>query len=98
MTFAEVLLSPIRQFGRTEDYDAAGVSLVDNSPEEIRDLAVEMMDRLDNNLHYLAEDERLQKRFKSLLEAKPMYATGARVGRDFLHKYAWLLPDEASQN
>lgn len=96
MTFAEVLLSPLRQFGRTEDFDAAGVSLVDNSPEEIGDLAVEMMDRLEGNLHYSVEDECLQKRFKSLLEAEPMYGTRACVGRDFLRKYAWLLPDEAS--
>ena len=98
LTFAEVLLSPLRGLYRTEDFEAAGVSLVDNSPEEIRDLAVEMMDRLDGNFHYSAEDERLQKRFKALLEAEPMYGTRAHVGRDFLRKYAWLLLDEASQD
>ncbi|MCK4598750.1 TIGR04372 family glycosyltransferase [Candidatus Bipolaricaulota bacterium] len=98
LTFAEVLKSPLRGLYRTKDFDADGVSLVDNRPEEIRDLAVEMMDRLDGNLHYSAEDERFQRRFKALLEAEPMYGTCARVGRDFLRKYAWLLPDEAAQD
>ena len=98
LTFSEVLLSPLRGLYRTEDFDAAGVSLVDNSPEEIRDLAVEMMDRLDGTPRYTEEDECLQKRFKSLLEADPMYGTRARLGRDFLRKYAWLLPDETPQN
>ena len=97
LTFAEVLLSPLRRLLRTEEFEAAGVTVVDNSPEEIRDVAVEMMDRLDGNVSYTPEDERLQKRFKSLLEAEPMYATNARVGRDFLRKYARLLPEETSQ-
>ena len=98
LTFAEVLLSPLRRLFRTEDFEASRVTVVDNSPEDIRDLAVEMMDRLDGKIRYTAEDERLQKRFKSLLEAEPMYATNARVGRDFLHKYAWLLPEETSEH
>ena len=91
LAFDEVLLSPLRAFGMTEEFDAAVVSLVDNSPEDIRDLAVEMMDRLNGAIHYTAEDENLQERFKTLLEAEPEFATGARVGREFLSRYRDLL-------
>ena len=98
LTFEEVLLSPLRGFYRTEDFEAAGVTVVDHSPEEIRDLVVEVMDRMDGKIDHTAEDARLQRAFKSLLEADPMYATNARVGRDFLRKYAWLLPNDTSQS
>ena len=97
LTFAEILLSPLRGLYRTEDFEAAGVTVVDNSPEDIRDMAVEMMDKLAGNVSYTEEDDDLQRRFKSLLEAEPMYATNARVGREFLRKYARLLPEDTSQ-
>ena len=93
LTFLEVLLSPLRNFSRTETFENQGISVLDNSPEEIRDLAVEIMERLDGKALYSAADEDLQIRFNSLLAADPIYATGARVGRDFLRTYAWLLPD-----
>jgi putative glycosyltransferase (TIGR04372 family) len=90
-TFEEVLLHPMRMFSRTEQFEAEGIRLVDNTPEEIADLTVEMLDRLDGNLSYTDQDETLQTRFNSLLAAEPVYATTARVGRDFLNKYSSLL-------
>ena len=94
LTFEEVLLSPLGRFTRTARFEAAGISLIDNSPEEIRDLSVEIMDRLDGSLRYSDQDDRLQERFKSLLEPESEYVTSARVGREFMRKYEWLLPDE----
>ena len=96
LTFAEVLRSPLRALGRTEGYEATGIRWVDNTPEEIRDLAVEMMDRLDGRFASSQEDERLQQVFHSLLAREPMYETTARGGRDFLRQYAHLLPREAT--
>ena len=92
LTFAESLLSPYRRFTSTEKLAKWGISVVDNTPEDIRDLACEMMNRLDGRLSYSAEDERMQTQFKMLLEADPRWSTSARVGRDFLRNYAWLLP------
>ena len=97
LTFAKVPTSPLRDLSRSESFAAAGVSLRDNSPEENSDLAVEIMDRLDGNIHYSDEDEHLQEKFKSLLEPEPEYVTSARVGRDFLRKYSRLIADEISQ-
>lgn len=93
-TFAEVMLSKMRMFGRTEMFTEADISWVDNSPEEIRDLVIEMMERIDGHTGCTPNDEDLQACFMTLLEHEPMYATNAKVGRDFLRKYAWLLPDQ----
>lgn len=93
LTFAEVLRSPLRRLGSTQDFTDRGVSWVDNSPEEIRDITVEMMDRLDGSPCYSEEDERLQGRFKTLVEADPGFGTNARMGRDMLRKYGWLLDE-----
>lgn len=93
LTFAEVLRSPLRALGRTEDYEAVGIRWVDNSPEEICELAVEMLDRLEGRLSYSATDEALQQRFQSLLRLEPAWGTTARVGREFLRRHAHLLDD-----
>ena len=55
-------------------------------------MVLEMMDRLNGNFKYTAEDECLQERFNKL----PPYNTNgilSRVGSAFLRKYVWLLPD-----
>lgn len=95
LSFKEVLNSPIGNFRYTPLYTEAGVQVIDNSPDDIRDLALEMLERTEGTLTYTAEDERLQERFKSLM--KPghySYKATSRVGRDFLRKYAMLLSDE----
>ena len=64
----------------------------ENSAEEIRDLAMELLDRLSGTRLYDVVDEQLQERFHNLI--KPgHYSFGAdsRVGRDFLRKYAHLI-------
>ena len=94
LTFAEVLRSPWRSLGRTADYEAAGIGWVDNHPEEIRELAVEMLDRLEGRLSSSADDETLQQRFQSLLQLKPAWGTTARVGREFLRRHEDLLEDQ----
>lgn len=47
----------------TSEYESAGISLIENTPEEIRDLAIEMVERLNSTWHSIEDDETLQKRF-----------------------------------
>jgi putative glycosyltransferase (TIGR04372 family) len=91
LTFPEMFRRPLRSFARTEEYEAAGIAWVNNTPEEIRELTVEMLDRLEGRLSYSPDDERLQQQFQSLVALEPLYRTTARVGRDFLQRYAALL-------
>jgi len=98
ITFEEVLGSPAGDFRHTDLFRQAGVSLIENSPEDVRDLALEMLDRIEGRVVYSEEDEVLQERFVSLM--KPghyTYGSAARIGRDFLQKYRELMPEECSQ-
>lgn len=94
LSFKEVFSSPIGNFMYDASYLEAGVRVVENSAEDIKDVAMEMMDRIEGKALYSDEDERLQERFKSLMNPSHYsYGSSFRVGRDFLRKYAYLLND-----
>lgn len=68
------------------------IEIVENTPEEIRAVTVEMMDRLDGKPYSIDEDA-LQDRYFNLAVRKGSYR-GSRLGRDFLDKYKILLPEK----
>ena len=62
-----------------------GLSIVENSIEEIRQIAAEMLDVLDGSIQYSKEDESLQSNFRDLLDERHYtYGASGRIGRDFL--------------
>jgi len=94
LSFKEVFSSPIGSFFLDYLYLEAGVTAIENSPEDIKDVAMEMLDRIEGKAFYSDEDERLQERFKSLMNPSHYsYGSISRVGRDFLRKYEYLLND-----
>ena len=95
LTVAEVMESPMRSFATTEMFTESDLSWIDNNPEEILDLVHEMIEQLNGNVVRSPEDEELQCSFMALLEYEPLFATNARVGRDFLKKYCHLLPEQS---
>lgn len=99
LSFEEIFSSPVANFPDEESFTANGLSVIENSPEDIKDLAIEMMESMEGRLKYTEEDERLQKRFKSLMNSTH-YSTGAisRVGRDFLRKYDYLYKNQFIEN
>jgi len=70
LTFKEIIDIELSG-GKTlqEKYEKAGVKLIENTPEEILDLAVEMNKRIDGTWKTTKEDEKLQRKFLALLEA-----------------------------
>jgi len=48
---------------RTDQYEKKGIELIHNTPEEIRDLALEMIDKLEGNWKTSVADNELQKKF-----------------------------------
>ena len=89
LSFPEAL-----KMGTVESLDflkKKGLKLIDNTPEEISEVVLEMVDRLKGK-SYSDEDEELQSRFNDMWEKNAFRATG-RIGRGFLNKYAYLMEE-----
>ncbi|MDD5428966.1 MAG: TIGR04372 family glycosyltransferase [Candidatus Omnitrophica bacterium] len=92
LTFPELFDSPASNYRLDSSFSAAGVKLIENSPEDVTALTLEMLDITENKASYTAEDETRQARFKSLMNPSHYsYGAVSRVGRDFLRKYEHLL-------
>jgi len=92
MTFREILGSGAGRFLWSEKFEQRGIELVENTPEEIRALAIEMDERLKGMWQTTEADEELQRRFWSLF--KPSELNGvfrARIGAEFLRQHRHLL-------
>lgn len=93
LPFAELLGSAMGDFRYTRLYLDAGIEAVENTPEEILELTVEMLERTAGTYAAMPEDEALQRRFMALLRpGHYAYGTAARVGAAFLRRHAHLLP------
>lgn len=90
LNFSEIITSDLGWAESTEYLASMGVKLVDNTPEEINDAVMEMMDGLEGKQSYSREDEELQKRFDKVCNLDA-YKKNSRIGRDFLRKWAHLL-------
>ena len=53
---------------KTEDFEKKRIKLIENSPEEIRDIAIELDDRLNKKFVETLEQKNLQKKFLHLYE------------------------------
>ena len=92
MAFREIIESGAGRFHRTQQYEQAGIEVIENTPEEIRDVAVEMDERLKDTWQTTEEDEELQQRFWSLFRKSELHGViKARIGRDFLRQNKDLL-------
>ncbi|MFB0566235.1 MAG: TIGR04372 family glycosyltransferase [Candidatus Aminicenantaceae bacterium] len=92
LTFREILDSDIGRFSRSEQYEQAGIDVVENTPEEITALVVEMDERLKGSWQTTEEDEELQQRFWSLFKPSELHGTiVSRIGAEFLRQNQKLL-------
>jgi putative glycosyltransferase (TIGR04372 family) len=93
LNFKEIMNSQISNFRESIDFHNAGIKLIDSSPQDILDLAIEKFEIINNSkFKYSEEDEALQLRFKALF--KPghyCYGSASRIGRSFLKRYQYLL-------
>lgn len=93
LSFAEAFASPIGMSESLSHRQSKGIQVIENTAEEINEVVLEMLERLDDTVRYSAEDEDLQIRFKQL---RPIFkerigSSHSRVGRAFLRKYSYLL-------
>ncbi len=95
LTVSEIFSSNVALCLKTEEYELNDVELEENSSEEIKDLVIEMDERLNGRWKDTKEDLLLQKRFWSIFEdrikrlnlKKPLHGkTKARFGAKFLRE------------
>ena len=90
LSFAEMMAPPIGYAAQYVLGKALGLVLSPNTPDEIRDVVVEMLERLDGNARYSEEDEHLQSTFDAIAGTN-LCIGNARIGRDFLRQHRNLL-------
>ena len=93
LTVSEIFSSNVAMALKTKIYEINNIELKENSPEEIKDLVIEMDERLNGSWNETEEDLLLQKKFWSIFEEninklklkKPLHGKiKARFGSKFL--------------
>jgi len=69
LTLSETFTHGVGFSLRTSDYESKGIQLIENTPEEIRDVVVEMADRLRGTWQPGPDDDALQRRFWEIYPA-----------------------------
>jgi len=90
LSFAEMMAPPIGYATRYVYAKELGLAPLPNTPDEIREVVSEMLDRLDGILTYTEMDEALQSAFDAVAETN-LCIGNARAGRAFLSRYRHLL-------
>ena len=93
LTFKEEMEFDLKKFSfEAQDYEKTGLVPMENTPEEILAVTMEMNQRLDGTWKITKEDEELQHKFKTLFvhKGKP-YEFSARMGAQFLRENKRLL-------
>ena len=92
MTFREIFESGVRRLGLSEQYHRLGIEPIENTPEEITSLVLEMDERLKGTWQSAEEDEELQQCFWSLSEPSESNRVFlSRIGAEFLRQNRHLL-------
>jgi putative glycosyltransferase (TIGR04372 family) len=92
LTFPEVLASPVANYRMGKLLHDLGIAAIDSSPEEVEEVVLEMLDRLDGRTAAYEADEPLQATYRALL--RPMhycYDATSRLGARFLQRHRTLL-------
>ena len=92
LTFREILDSGIGRLSLTQEFEQRGIDLIDNTPDEINAVAVEMVERLNGTWQTTGEDEEMQRHFWSLFPTSELHGELlSRIGADFLRENRNLL-------
>ena len=93
LTFEEIFGGSIANCRFTGLFAANGLTVEENSEEDLRDLVVEMLDLIDGSYRATAEDHARQGRFSALLRPGHWcFGTASRIGSRFLASHENLLP------
>lgn len=92
LTFREILHSEISCFSSIKQFEEYGIKVVDNTPDDIIALVIEMDERLKGRRSLTQEDEKLQQRFWSIYKATQKQGVFiSHIGMEFLRQNRNLL-------
>jgi len=95
LSLREIVDASIGIFCQAQQFEQLGIELVENTPEEITALAVEMDERLKGAWQITKEDEQLQQRFWTILKSNDLNQFAIkfhpRIGTEFLRQNRKLL-------
>jgi putative glycosyltransferase (TIGR04372 family) len=97
LSFPEVFEQGHSGYFFSQQYADAGIRVDENSAEDIRELALEMLDRLDGKHIETEKEITMQAAYKALFRSGHYsWGTVSRVGAGFLRKHSMLLSDPSS--
>lgn len=92
LSFREILSSEVGMLQRSDQYEQLGIEVLENTPDEITALAIEMDERLKGTWQTTEEDEELQRRFWLLFKPSELNRVFlSRIGAVFLRQNKELL-------
>jgi len=92
LTFRDIIDLGADEFFHSEQYENAGIDVMENTSDEIAAVTVEMDERLKGTWQECENDKDLQKQFWAILvNDKAEHKLRMRIGADFLRKNKELL-------
>jgi putative glycosyltransferase (TIGR04372 family) len=88
LTLAERMSSEYGFRESIEAFATMGIRVIDNTPEELRDLVIEMMDRLEGKYSLTEHERALHASFANLAAALRVYPI--KIAAAFMRKYPYL--------
>ena len=98
-TLSDIFNQGVGFFFNSSEYESKGIELIENTPEEICDVCIEMVDRINGKWQSQKDDEELQKKFWDIFPRDAKNEAGipfhgeikSRFGSDFLRNNRWWL-------
>jgi putative glycosyltransferase (TIGR04372 family) len=87
LTLREIFTQGAGFYMETNDYDSKDIQLIENTPEEVRDIAVEMDERLRGRWQTLEGDEALQTVFWEVFHADSRKGNGKPLHGEIHSRY-----------
>ena len=87
LTLSEILASPVAFSNQKVTFNVNGIQLIDNTPEQIRDAAIEMYERVNKSITYSLNDRVLQEEFRRVFTSA-LNRAGNQIHRDFKATYS----------
>ncbi len=94
LTFRESLSPPFDFCFNNRVFSDAGVSIVENSADEIREVVCEMLRRREGSMSYAEQDLFRQNKFRAITSRDIPGGISSSIGNEFIKRYEHLLSDD----